>query len=77
MVGQGVSYTETADRIRVRNRRQRFEAGAQLVANWTEVLSPVVAAQFAETEWPETVVLDATWFMVTNRRTGDTTQAFW
>ena len=76
MVGQGVSYTETADRIRVRNRRQRFEAGAQLVANWTEVLSPVVAAQFAETEWPETVVLDATWFMVTNRRTGDTTQAF-
>ena len=43
MVGQGVSYTETADRIRVRNRRQRFEAGAQLVANWTEVLSPVVS----------------------------------
>ena len=76
MVGQGVSCTETADRIRTRNQRNRFDCGAQLVGNWTEVLSPVVAAEFAENEWPETMVLDATWFMVTNRRTGDRTRAF-
>ena len=60
MVGQGVSCTETADRILTRNQRNRFDCGAQLVGNWTEVLSPVVAAEFAENEWPETMVLDAT-----------------
>lgn len=76
MVGQGVSYTETADRMRARNRRDRFDCGAQLVANWVEVLGPVVTNDYAEMEWPETVVLDATWFMVTNARTGDTTRAF-
>lgn len=76
MVGQGVSYTEAADRTRARNQRGRFDCGAQLVGNWTEVLSPVVAREFLETEWPETVVLDATWFMVKNRRTGDTNRAF-
>lgn len=75
-MGQGVSCTETADRILTRNQRNRFDCGAQLVGNWTEVLSPVVAAEFAENEWPETMVLDATWFMVTNRRTGDRTRAF-
>jgi hypothetical protein len=76
MIGQGVSYTETADRMRARNQRDRFDCGAQLVCNWAEVLGPVVASEYTETEWPETVVLDATWFMVTNRRTGETTRAF-
>lgn len=76
MVGQGVSYTEAADRARVRNRRGRFEGGAQLVANWVEVLGPVVGAERAETAWPETVVLDSTWFMVTNAAMGTTTRAF-
>lgn len=76
MVGQGVSYTEAADRARVRNRHGRFEGGAQLVANWVEVLGPVVGAAHAESIWPETVVLDATWFMVTNTALGTTTRAF-
>ena len=76
MVGQGVSYTETADRMRARNQRDRFDCGAQLMCNWTEVLGPVVAREYAETAWPETVVLDSTWFMVTNRRTGEITKAF-
>jgi len=76
MIGQGVSYTETADRMRARNLRDRFDCGAQLVCNWAEVLGPVVTSEYIETEWPETVVLDATWFMVTNRRTGETTRAF-
>ena len=47
LVGQGMSYTETA----------------QLVANFVEVLGPVVVAPHAETAWPETLVLDSTWFM--------------
>lgn len=76
LVGRGVSYTEVADRLRVRSSRGRFSQGAQLVANWVEVLGPVVAAPHAETMWPETVLLDSTWFMVTNRRTGDTSRAF-
>ena len=76
MVGQGVSYTEAADRVRVRNARGRVASGAQLVGNWVEVLGPAVAASRAETSWPETVVLDDTWFMVTNRRTGLISRAF-
>ena len=76
MVGQGVSYTEAADRARVRSRRSRRDAGAQMVANWVEVLGPVVSAPYAEQSWPESLVLDSTWFMVTNRRTGGTSLAF-
>jgi hypothetical protein len=75
-VGQGISYTETADRVRAQNHRVRYDNGAQLVANWVEVLGPVVGAEYAEVEWPETVVLDSTWFTVTNRRTGYNSQAF-
>ena len=48
MVGQGVSYTETADRMRARSQRDRFDRGAQLVCNWTEVLGPVVAQEYKE-----------------------------
>lgn len=76
LVGQGVSYTETAARLRAKSRRGAVELGGQLIANWVEVLGPVVAAEHAETVWPETVVLDATWFMVTNTSTGTTSQAF-
>lgn len=75
-VGRGVSYTELADRLRVRSSRGRFANGAQLVANWVEVLAPAVAAESAETAWPETVVCDSTWFMVKNTRTGTTSLAF-
>ena len=76
MVGQGVSYTETAERVRVRNRRGQVIRGSQMVGNWVEILGPVVTAEHAETSWPETVVLDHTWFMVTNHRTGTRSLAF-
>lgn len=76
LVGQGVSYTETADRLRIRSKRPGVEGGGQLVANWVEVLGPVVAAPFTETVWPETVVVDSTRFMVTNTATGTSSQAF-
>lgn len=60
----------------MRNQRARFDFGDQLVANWVEFLGPAAGEQYAETQWPETVVLDSTWFTVTNRRTRVTTQAF-
>lgn len=76
MVGQGVSYTEAADRTRVRNHRGRLVSGAQLVGNWVEVLGPVVTAAASENSWPETVVLDSTWFQVRNTWTGTNSRAF-
>lgn len=68
-VGRGMSYTEAAQRCRARQARELFgpqaEQGelakrptAQLVANWVEVFGPVVAAGYAETRWPETIVVD-------------------
>lgn len=76
MVGQGVSYTEAARRTRVINHKTTLAVGAQLVANWVEVLGPVASAEHRERAWPETVVLDSTNFIVTNTRTGERTQAF-
>ena len=76
MVGQGVSYSEAAQRIRVAAHKTSRSVGAQLVANWVEVLGPVVSASLREREWPETVVLDSTNFVVTNSRTGERSQAF-
>ena len=76
MVGQGVSYTEVAQRTRVVAHKATRAVGAQLVANWVEVLGPVVTAEHREEAWSETVVLDSTNFVVTNRRTGDRPQAF-
>ena len=60
-VGRGMSHTEAG-------RRARDTAGlgprsdfslSQMVGNWVEVFSPVVAVPHAEREWPETVVLDS------------------
>jgi hypothetical protein len=76
MVGQGVSYTEAAQRSRTRAGRESIYVGAQLVANWVEVLGPVVCASHRPDAWPETVVLDSTNFFVTNSRTGARSQAF-
>jgi hypothetical protein len=76
MVGQGVSYTEAAQRSRVTAHKTSKAVGAQLVANWVEVLGPVVCEEWRPTAWPETVVLDSTNFIVTNSRTGDRSQAF-
>lgn len=76
MVGQEVSFTEAADRTPVRNHRTRLTSGAQLVGNWVEVLGPVVTAASSENSWPETVVLDSTWFQVCNTWTGTSSRAF-
>lgn len=77
-VGTGASYTQAADRARVASRRRRLdrERGGPLVAEWLDLLGPVVLDRYAEQAWPETLVLDRTWFMVENVRTGTPTLAF-
>jgi len=52
------------------------DRGGATVAEWVDALAPTIVAAYAETAWPETVVLDSTRFMVTNVRTGNQTLAF-
>ena len=70
-VGTGASYARAADRARVAVGRPQLggEQGGALVAEWLDLLAPVVLDAHAEQAWPETLVLDNTWFMVENRRT--------
>ncbi|MCW2705151.1 MAG: hypothetical protein JWQ37_3146 [Blastococcus sp.] len=66
-----VSYTDAASRVRRRawgddgaaQRAETTVASGQMVADWLSKFGPIVAAPHAETEWPETVVLDSTRFM--------------
>lgn len=67
LVGQGLSYTDASDRARRRAGRPQVNvSGAQLVANWVEVLGPVATAPHAEVAWPETIAVDSTKFMIKN-----------
>jgi hypothetical protein len=77
-VGNGTSYARAADRARVSVGRRQLggEQGGALVAEWLDLLGPVIVDHFAEQAWPETLVLDRTWFMVENRRTHTQTLAF-
>jgi len=71
-VGRGVSYTRAAQRARVAAGRDPLvgESSGQLVAEWVDAWAPVILAAHAETEQPETLVLDSTDFWWTNARTG-------
>lgn len=77
-VGTGVSYQQAALRARARSDRPLLERewGGNTVAEWRDVLAPVVLEEQAETGWPETLVLDATNFKITNTWTGGTKLAF-
>lgn len=77
-VGTGVSYQQAALRARARSDRPLLERewGGNAVAEWLDALGPVALDAHAETGWPETLVLDATNFKVTNRWTGTTSLAF-
>jgi hypothetical protein len=80
----GVSYTEAASRLRRRawgddgaaQLAETTVASGQMVADWLSKFGPIVAGPHAETEWPETVVLDSTRFMYTDRFTGTSNQLF-
>lgn len=78
-VGSGVTYTEAAARARMAAGRGEYrgrEPNGSLVAEWVDVLAPVLIDAHAETAWPETVLADSTTFFVTNNWTGVTSQAF-
>ena len=80
----GVSYTDAASRLRRRawgddgaeKRAETTVASGQMVADWLSKFGPIVAAPYEETEWPETVVLDSTRFLYTDRFTGASNQLF-
>ena len=67
-VGQGASYAGAADRARGAAGRPRLgsDRGGQLVAEWLDVLAPVVLKATGETQWPSVLILDSTRFMDSN-----------
>ncbi len=77
-VGTGASYYRAADRARTAAGRPRLDGdhGGAVVAEWLDAFGPGPLEQYAEREWPETLVLDSTRFMVENRRTGRRQLAF-
>jgi len=69
-VGQGVSYARAASRARASaGRKPTLGGGGQLVVEWMDSWASVVIDAHAETDWPETLVLDSTDFWWTNART--------
>ncbi len=48
----------------------------QMVAEWRGEFVPVVANRHAETEWPETGVVDSTEYQDSSMRTGEQRQLF-
>jgi hypothetical protein len=66
-VGRGVSYTRAGQRARVAAGRDPTagDSAGQMVDAW----APTIVAAYAETDWPETLVLDSTDFWWTNART--------
>jgi hypothetical protein len=83
-LGQGETYTAVAERARAQawNGRRAYHRGpttvvnGQLVANWLATFGPVVCEPRRETGWPETLVLDSTEFVHTDRWTGQRSQLF-
>jgi hypothetical protein len=78
-VGNGLTYTEAAARARATAGRGLYsgaEPNGALVAEWIDVLAPLLVGEHAETSWPETVVVDSTNFIISNARRGTSKQAF-
>ncbi len=77
-VGSGVSYVRASNRARVGAGRDPLHGsgGGHLVAEWTDTWGPVLTQALAETDWPETLVLDSTDFWWTNARTRERRREF-
>jgi len=82
-IGSGDTYTQVAEQLRIRawgnrqwKRKNSTHPQGALVAEWLAQYGPVVAAPYAETEWPDTLVLDSTRFMHTDRETGVSSELF-
>lgn len=70
-VGTGVSYAHASNRARVGAGRAPTwgPGGGHLASEWLDAWGPVISAAMAETDQPETLVLDSTDFWWTNART--------
>jgi len=82
-IGSGDTYTHVAESLRTQawgkrqwNRKDTTNLQGSLVAEWLEQYGPVVSAPHVETAWPDTLVLDSTRFMYTDKVTGITSQLF-
>jgi len=85
-LARGATYTETARRIQVNHGWADFDGiheapvatalSGATVAGWLDRFGAVIAAEYAEREWPQSLVLDSTEFLWTNPRTGDKEQMF-
>lgn len=77
-VGAGASYQRAALRARAASGRRLLEGewGGNTVAEWLDALAPVVLDAYAETSWPETLVLDSTRFMAKKAGNGPPQLAF-
>lgn len=83
-VSKGVSYTEAARRVRMnywgrdgtgRLRANSVENG-QSVSDWLNQFGPVISERYAESSWPETIILDSTEYKYLDPRTGVLSQLF-
>jgi hypothetical protein len=70
-VGTGVSYVRASNRARVGGGRDPLtgSGAGHLAAEWVDAWGPVLTRALAETDQPETLVLDSTDFWWTNART--------
>jgi hypothetical protein len=83
-VAHGLTYTEASRRARanywgrdhIGRRKLGTTEGGQTVADWVGRFGPVIAGHYAESAWPESIVVDSTEFDWTNPRTGITEQLF-
>ena len=79
-LARGATYTGTARRIQVNHGWADFDGihevpeatavSGATVAGWLDRFGAVIAAEYAEREWPQSLVLDSTEFVRTNPRTG-------
>lgn len=83
-IAGGITYAETARRVRTnywgvggtgRLSKETHEGG-QTIADWLNQYGPMISEHYAETEWPETIVLDSTEYQYTDPQTGDQSQLF-
>lgn len=85
-LARGATYTETARRIQVNHGWDDFDGldlapeatalSGATVAGWLDRFGAVIAAEYVEREWPQSLVLDSTEFVWTDPRTGDKEQMF-
>jgi hypothetical protein len=83
-LGGGATYADVAERLRGQawgaqrqwNRKPSTNVNGGNVAEWLGQYGPTVAAAHAETEWPDTLVLDSTEFHHTDSHTGVQSQLF-